>query len=141
MPSFNGENKINATDFFNVLSACGLNLIKEDAVLICKFIDRDNSGLLNFEDFNYALRGKPNEERQEAIDLVFNIFDKERTGAADAKEMRKVFNCAKHQKFQMGKLSEDQIFYLYLKNFNNRVKEAVTKKVIDALIIYCIGMG
>ena len=33
-------------------------------------------------------------------------------------------------KFTMGKLNEDQMFYLYLKNFNNVVQPTVTKKVI-----------
>ena len=85
--------------------------------------------MLNFEDFLFVLRGKPNEERQACIDYVYNIFDKEHTGVADANEMKKVFNCQKHPKFKMGKLSETQMFYLYLKNFDHHVKMTVTKKV------------
>ena len=131
LPSFDGDSKVHATDFFNALNSIGLNLIKEDAVLICKFIDRDSTELLDFEEFLYALRGKPNEERQSAIDFVFYIFDKEKKGVADANEMKKVFNCKQHPKFEMGKLTEDQMFYLYLKNFNNQVKETVTKKVFN----------
>ena len=86
--------------------------------------------MINFEEFLFVLRGRPNEERQAVIDYVYSIFDKEHTGVADANEMRKVFNCQKHPKFKMGKLTESQMFYLYLKNFNNQVKMAVTKKVI-----------
>ena len=89
--------------------------------------------MLNFEEFLFVLRGKPNEERQAVIDYVYSIFDKEHTSVADANEMRKVFNCQKHPKFKMGKLTESQMFYLYLKNFNNQVKMAVTKKVIKLL--------
>ena len=95
--------------------------------------------MLNFEEFLFVLRGRPNEERQGIIDYVYSIFDKDHTGVADANEMRKVFNCQKHPKFKMGKLSESQMFYLYLKNFNNQVKMTVTKKVINIyLIIYNI---
>ena len=99
LPSFDGNSKVHAGDFFNALNSIGLNIIKEDAVLICKFIDRDNTELLDFEEFLYALRGKPNEERQAAIDLVYYIFDKEKKGVADAKEMKKVFNCKQPPKF------------------------------------------
>ena len=81
--------------------------------------------MLNFEDFLFVLRGKPNEERQAVIDYVYSIFD----NVADANEMKKVFNCQKHPKFTMGKLTETQMFYLYLKNFNHNVKMTVTKKV------------
>ena len=91
--------------------------------------------MLNFEEFLFALRGRPNEERQSVIDYVYSIFDKEHTGIADANEMRKVFNCQKHPKFKMGKLTESQMFYLYLKNFNHQVKMTVTKKVNNNYII------
>ena len=47
----------------------------------------------------------------------------------DVNQMKQVFNCQKHPKFTMGKLTESQMFYLYLKNFNHQVKMAVTKKV------------
>ena len=95
--------------------------------------------MLNFEEFLFVLRGRPNEERQSIIDYVYTIFDKDHTGVADANEMRKVFNCQKHPKFKMGKLTESQMFYLYLKNFNNQVKMTVTKKVINKyIIIYLI---
>ena len=110
-------------------------LPSEDASLIARFIDKDGSDMLNFEEFLFVLRGKPNEERQAIIDYVYSIFDKDHTGVADANEMRKVFNCQKHPKFKMGKLTESQMFYLYLKNFNNQVKMTVTKKVIKFFIL------
>ena len=130
LPSFDGTNKVNSQDFFSCLSNCGLHIIKEDASLISRFIDKDGSGMLNFEDFLFVLRGRPNEERQAVIDFVYGIFDKEKKGVADANEMKKVFNCQKHPKFKMGKLTETEMFYLYLKNFNHQVKMTVTKKVI-----------
>ena len=136
LPSFDGTNKVNAEDFFSCLSKCGLHIIKEDASLISRFIDRDGTNMLNFEDFLFVLRGRPNEERQNVIDYVYGIFDKEKKGVADANEMKKVFNCQKHPKFTMGKLTESQMFYLYLKNFNHQVKMAVTKKVRILLLLY-----
>ena len=96
--------------------------------------------MLNFEDFLFVLRGRPNEERQAVIDFVYGIFDKEKKGVADANEMKKVFNCQKHPKFKMGKLTETEMFYLYLKNFNHQVKMTVTKKVIKYFFILFFNM-
>ena len=115
-------------------------------MLISRFIDKEGNGMLNFEDFLFVLRGRPNEERQAVIDYVYSIFDKEKKGVADANEMKKVFNCQKHPKFTMGKLTETQMFYLYLKNFNHKVQMTVTKKVSNYLFIFIIlffwlGMG
>ena len=108
-----------------------MHIIKEDAVLICKFIDRENSQFLDIEEFLYVLRGRPNEERQAAIDYVYSRFDRDNKGEAKASDMKTVFNCKQHPKYKMGKLSVDQMFYLYLKNFNNQVKDIVTKKEWD----------
>ena len=99
--------------------------------MICKFIDRDNTQFLDIEEFFYVLRGKPNEERQAAIDFVYSRFDQDNKGIAKASDMKSVFNCKQHPKYKMGKLSVDQMFYLYLKNFNNQVKDTVTKKEWD----------
>ena len=96
--------------------------------------------MLNFEDFLFVLRGRPNEERQNVIDFVYGIFDKEQKGIADANEMKKVFNCQKHPKYKMGKLTETEMFYLYLKNFNHQVKMTVTKKVIKYFFILFFNM-
>ena len=131
LPSYDGRSRVSEADFFGALERAGLHIIKEEAVLISRFIDREGSSMLDFEEFLFALRGTPNEVRQKTIDYVYHIFDKENRGEADANEMKKVFNCRKHPKFQMGKLSEDQMFYLYLKNFNNVVKMTVTKKEWD----------
>ena len=65
------------SDFFDVLSSCGLHIIKEDSSLITRFIDKTGSDMLNFEAFLFALRGVPNEERQSVIDYVYSIYDKE----------------------------------------------------------------
>lgn len=130
LPSYDGRNHVNFDDFFNGLNSIGINVFKEDASIICKFIDKSNTRMLDIEEFLFAIRGQPNEERINAINLVFNTFDKEHTGVAKASDMKLVFNYEKHPKFRMKKLSANQMFYLYLKNFNNQVQETVTKKVI-----------
>ena len=130
-PSYDGNTHIHVSDFFESLKYYGLHIIKEEAVLLCRFFDKQGTEQIDFEEFLYALRGKPNVERQAAIDLVYSKFDKKRVGYAPASELRKVFNCVKHPRFISGELTEDQIFYLYLMNFSNEVKDRVTKKEWD----------
>ena len=130
-PSYDNNADVNVQDFFEGLQMYGLHIIKEEAVLLCRYFDPDATENINFEKFLYALRGKPNAERQQAIDYVYSKFDKNHVGYAEATELRKVFNCVKHPRFLSGELSEDQIFYLYLKNFSNEVKAQVSKKEWD----------
>ena len=130
-PSFDGCCHVHVSDFFESLRLYGLAIVKEEAVLLCRFFDKNASENINFEEFLYALRGKPNAERQAAIDLVYSKFDKNHVGYAEATELRKVFNCVKHPRYLNGDLSEDQIFFLYLKNFSNSSEGRVSKKEWD----------
>ncbi len=129
MPSFDGKDSVNVNDFFSSLSQFGLNLRKEDALLLVRYFDKDNSEMINFNEFLLSIRGRPNDERQATIDLVFYKFDKTKTGIAEATELRKVFNCVNHPRYLQREYSEDQIFYLYLKNFCNKINSTVSKKV------------
>jgi Ca2+-binding EF-hand superfamily protein len=126
--------KVDINDFFDGLQKYGIYLRKEEMKLIAKYFEKNNDGKMYYDEFLYAIRGKPNEERQSVIDLVFYKFDKNKTGFADASEMRKVFNCVKHPRYLMKDYTEDQIFYLYLQNFDNEPKGSVTKKVKLILI-------
>jgi Ca2+-binding EF-hand superfamily protein len=130
LSSFDGKNTVSINDFFYGLSNYGVNLKKEEALVLIKNFDKTGSDAVNFDDFLYSIRGKPNDERQAVIDLVYYKFDKNKTGYTEATELRKVFNCVKHPRFLMGDYTEDQIFYLYLQNFSHNVSGTVTKKVI-----------
>ncbi len=129
MTSFDGNSNVSINCFFTALSNYGINLRKEESVLLVRNICKDGSDCINFDDFLYSIRGKPNEDRQAVIDLVYYKFDKNKLGYVEASELRKVFNCVKHPRFLMGEYTEDQIFYLYLQNFCKEVKGTVTKKV------------
>ena len=130
-PSYDNNADVNVQDFFEGLQMYGLHIIKEEAVLLCRYFDQTGTEMINFEKFLYALRGKPNAERQQAIDYVYSKFDKNHVGYAEATELRKVFNCVKHPRYLSGELTEDQIFFLYLKNFSIDANDRVTKKEWD----------
>ena len=127
-PSYDGKCHVHCSDFFDSLVSYGYNIIKEEAVLLCRYFDPDATEQIDFEKFLFALRGKPNAERQQTIDYVYSKFDKKNIGYAEATELRKVFNCVKHPRYLSGELTEDQIFYLYLNNLSNSAKPQVTKK-------------
>jgi Ca2+-binding EF-hand superfamily protein len=128
-PSCDGNQKVDINDFFDGLQKYGIYLRKEEMKLLAKYFEKNNDGKIYWDDFLYSIRGKPNDERQAVIDLVFFKFDKNRTGHAEASEFRKVFNCTKHPRYLMKDYTEDQIFYLYLQNFDNNPSGSVTKKV------------
>ena len=96
-PSFNGICLINVSDFFESLKYYGYNIIKEEAVLLCRYFDPEGTENINFEKFLFALRGKPNASRQATIDYVYSKFDKKfivsfiYINSEEDKESQKVF--------------------------------------------------
>ena len=119
-PSYDGHYKVNKEDFIFGLRECSINLPKEDLEVIMQFFEKDKDDMINFEEFLIALRGKPNERRQAIIDKAFLKFDKEGTGLIDVTEIRQVYNCSKHPKVVSAEMSEEQVFSLFLKNFNDK---------------------
>ncbi len=111
---------MNKDDFLFGLRECGINLPENDIQMILSFFEKDNDGMINFSEFLTALRGKPNERRQAIIDKAFLKFDKEGTGLIDVMEIRQVYNCSKHPKVVSAEMSEEQVFSLFLKNFNDK---------------------
>ena len=75
-PSFDGVCHVHVSDFFQGLQYYGYNIIKEEAVLLCRYFDPEGTETIDFEKFLFALRGKPNASRQSTIDYVYSQFDK-----------------------------------------------------------------
>ena len=67
-PSFDGTCHVHVSDFFQGLQYYGYNIIKEEAVLLCRYFDPEGTETIDFEKFLFALRGKPNASRQSTID-------------------------------------------------------------------------
>ncbi len=132
-PSLDSKNKISFTCLNQILQGFGIYLTKEESCALLSLLDATNEKKINIDDFLIAIRGKTNDERQACIDLVFNKFDKNRNGFAESSDLRKVFNCIKHPRMLTGELNEDQIFYLYLKNYSDEPKSAISKKVLNYL--------
>ena len=118
--SYDGKDKVNIDDFIFGLRECGINLPKQDLDVILNFFEKDKDGMINFTEFLIALRGKPNDRRQAIIDKAFLKFDKEGTGLIDVTEIRQVYNCSKHPKVVSAEMSEEQVFSLFIRNFNDK---------------------
>lgn len=81
--------------------------------------DRDDDESINFEELLIAIRGQPNQRRQDIIDNSFLKFDSEGIGYADVISLKSVFNASKHPKVLAGEMIQDQVFTVFLKHFND----------------------
>eukprot|EP00828_Plagiopyla_frontata_P039942 TRINITY_DN5287_c0_g1_i1.p2 TRINITY_DN5287_c0_g1~~TRINITY_DN5287_c0_g1_i1.p2 ORF type:complete len:136 (+),score=26.98 TRINITY_DN5287_c0_g1_i1:327-734(+) len=104
-------------------------LKKEESDIILSTLDRNNDGVVNFEEFLIAIRGQMNSRRQALVDKAFLKFDKDGFGIIDTKNLRGVYNCSQHPKVQNGQMTEEQVFVEFLQNFGNTSKDGkITRK-------------
>lgn len=128
MNSYDGRGKIDKDEFLSGLRDIGIIFPKIDSEILVQFFDKDIDGSVNFEDFLILIRGKMNEDRQKVVDNAFYKFDKEKCNLINIRDLRGVFNASNHPKVINGEITEDQVFDMFLRNFNDPTGEGKINK-------------
>ena len=118
-PTYNGINKIEKDDFLTCLRDIGLFLPKAANEKLVQYYDKDIDGYVYFVEFLTALRGEPNNERQQIINEAFNKFKKDDSDMIDIRDLKGVFNGSKHPKVISGEITQQQAFDEFSRNFND----------------------
>ena len=53
------------------------------------------------------------------VDKAFVVFDKDGSGEISMEDLKGVYNCDHHPKFQSGEMTEEQIFGEFLQSFGD----------------------
>lgn len=128
MDSFDGNNKVDRSEFATGLREFGIDLSKNDLQVLFTYFDRDGDGTICFDEFLVGVRGKPNARRQAMVDKAFLKFDRDGSGYIDANDLRGVYNCSHHPKVRSGAMTEDQALAEFLQNFNDRNRDGRIQK-------------
>lgn len=112
--------KVDAQEFFVGLNECGCNLTKEQTNCLLAFLDTDNDGYVNYDEFLSGIRGCPNDTRKQAILDAFNKFDLDCSGSINAADLKATFPASSHPRVISGELTEDEAFLEFLSNFGDK---------------------
>jgi len=96
------------------LKDLGAKISKKEAEMLLEYLDTDEDGYVNYDEFLKGIRGVPNQKRQAFIDKAFLKFDKEGSGKTAAADLRVLFNTNMHPKVQSGEMTEDEVFVQFL---------------------------
>eukprot|EP00347_Sterkiella_histriomuscorum_P012937 403366647 len=123
MDSYDGNKKIDATEFQNGMQQLGVKLTKQESDALMSFFDTDRDGHVNLNEFLVGIRGKMNARRQAMVDKAFLKFDRNCNGFIDASDLKGVYNACLHPKVIQGLMTNDQAFLEFLGNFNDRNRD------------------
>ena len=58
--SFNGDRKVDKEEFYFGLKDQGVTISKREAEVLLDFLDTNDDGFVNYDEFLVGIRGKPN---------------------------------------------------------------------------------
>lgn len=128
MDNGDGNRKINKEEFYIGLKDLGVTISKREAEILLAYLDTDDDGVVNYDEFLFGIRGKPNQRRQTFIDKAFFKFDKDGTGVITAADLRGVYNCSQHPKVMSGEMTEDEVFTHFLKAYGDKNRDGMISR-------------
>ncbi|XP_069483227.1 calcyphosin-like protein isoform X2 [Ambystoma mexicanum] len=106
-------------EFMKGLNDYGVLMDKDEALQLFAQFDKDKSGLIDFDEFLVTLRPPMSNARKEIIAQAFRKLDRTGDGIVTVEDLRGVYNAKHHPKYQNGEWTEDQVFRVFLDNFDS----------------------
>lgn len=135
-----GDKKIDMEEFKKGLQDFKVFLSPSEVDALFKELDRDGNGTISFNEFLVALRPPMSAARLERITQAFHKMDKSGDGVITVQDLKGVYNARQHPKYQNGELTEDQVFLLFLKNFDSP-NDPDGKVTIEEFVNYYAGVS
>eukprot|EP00995_Heteronema_vittatum_P009672 NODE_5026_length_536_cov_294.726899_g3698_i0.p1 GENE.NODE_5026_length_536_cov_294.726899_g3698_i0~~NODE_5026_length_536_cov_294.726899_g3698_i0.p1 ORF type:complete len:167 (-),score=12.64 NODE_5026_length_536_cov_294.726899_g3698_i0:34-513(-) len=126
--SYDGNKKVDSEEFFVGLNELHCDLTKEETQQLLQLLDTDGDGHINLDEFLVGIRGQLNDKRQAMVDKAFLKFDNDGSGQIGVADLRGVYDCSLHPKFQDGTMTEEQIFMEFLESFGDKNSDGIINR-------------
>ncbi|ESN96702.1 hypothetical protein HELRODRAFT_156044 [Helobdella robusta] len=136
----NGNKKLDKEELASGLQEFGMSMSKSEVDQLFNYLDKDNSGSINFDEFLIALRPPMSASRVDLINKAFNKMDKSGDGQLTVDDLKKNYDVTQHPKFKTGEMTKDQILKEFLDNFQagSKMDDIVTR---DEFTNYYAGVS
>ncbi|XP_030048894.1 calcyphosin-like protein isoform X2 [Microcaecilia unicolor] len=114
-----GSKNLDFKEFLKGLHDYGLVIGKEEAEALFSQFDKNGNGTIDFDEFLVTLRPPMSNARKDVIMQAFRKLDKTGDGIVTIEDLRGVYNAKHHPKYQNGEWTEDQVFRIFLDNFDS----------------------
>ena len=114
----------------NIFRAYNFNIYFYDIKLLFDLFDKNNVGIIQYDNLIKSIVGKMNENRKNLIIKVYENINKDLYGYINIKEIKERYNCYKHPAVIMGNKTHEEVYgdFLecieiykeYIHNYNNK---------------------
>jgi len=81
--------------------------------------DRDGSGAISFDEFLIGVRGDMNQRREQLVLMAFEVFDSDKSGVVDMKDIEAKYDASKHPDVISGKKTSTEVLREFLDTFDS----------------------
>lgn len=121
----NGNHQLDIDDFRWGLIDFGINISKEEASQILKYIDRDGNGTIDFDEFMRFLRGDLNEFRKSIIRRAYDKLDVNKDGLVKLDDIEQLYDASKHPDVLDGKKTVQQVMLEFMDKWDTQEKDGI----------------
>lgn len=118
MDSYNGDGRLDKQEFLAGLKMFGFNVTRQEAEALLKAYDRNNDGVVSFDEFIRGMRGSLNSRRIKMVIKAFKKLDTDRSGVITVGDMKGKFNAKHHPKVVSGEIKEDDALEIFVNSFD-----------------------
>ena len=79
-----------------------------------KYFDKNNDGVLDYNEFLTGLRGNLNPRRRVVVGRAFKKFDKSGNGVVDLEDLAGVYDVSKHPRLRSGAKTKEELLNEWL---------------------------
>lgn len=115
---FNGNKKLDASEFEQALAAFGLFPKKVEIQALMKFYDVDGDGNVSYDEFLSGLREELSERRVNMVKKAFMMLDKDASGKITVSDVIHIYDVSMNPEFLEGKKTKEEILMEFLNNFD-----------------------
>ena len=113
---FNHSGMISLENFLFISSSLNINIPYEELQTIFNFFDKENTGLINYNDLILTILGQINPNRESAIKKIYEKFKKDDNGNVSLNEIKLLLNASNHPDVLNNIKSRGQIYGEFLDN-------------------------
>ena len=84
-----------------------IGIADENMHVLFKAFDRNNDGVINFDEFLYSIRGELSKARRDLIKQAFQKLDRDASGFIELSDIKNLYRAERHPDVISGKKTED----------------------------------
>lgn len=120
-----GDKKLSQTELRHGLQDYGLRFSEEEFIGLWRYLDRDGSGTIDYDEFLRGIRGDMNERRVGMVAQAWAVLDKTGDDRVTIDDLRGTYDPAFHPDVISGKITPDQALLQFLDQWDTVEKDGV----------------